>query len=137
MMGFLHRESLYQDSLCKTPSFSTESRCKWGTDLADHLHHLVWSSFPREAKDCPGNSKGEEEVGSSFQDRDEYPPRDPSTLLQSKAEMCMQLYPSSSSSSQLDFSPRQGFAFPNCPVTSLAPACEVPGACRSAVLMWQ
>lgn len=96
----------------------------------------MYSSFPREAKYSPGNSKREEEVGSSLQEADEYPPRDPSTLLQSEAEMCMQLYPSSSSS-QLVVSPRQGFAFPSCPVTSVAPARELPGACGSAMLMWQ
>lgn len=54
-------------------------------------------------------------------------------LLQSEAEICMQLY--LSSSSQLDVSPRQGFAFPSCSVTSIAPACELPGAYRSAVLV--
>lgn len=66
------------------------------------------------------NSKREKEGGSGFQEGDEDPPKDPSTLRQREAEMCMQLYPSSSS--QLDVSPRQGFAFPSCPVTSVAPA---------------
>lgn len=72
-------------------------------------------------------------MGSSFQEGDEYSPRNPSMLLQSEAEICMQLY--LSSSSQLDVSPRQGFAFPSCSVTSIAPACELPGAYRSAVLV--
>lgn len=68
-MGFLHGESWHKGRR---------------SNLADHLHRLVWSSFPRESKDPP-RGRGE---GSSLQEGDEHLPRDPSAPLQSGAELC-------------------------------------------------
>lgn len=48
----------------------------WVTDLVDHLHCLVWSSFPGELKDPPDDGEREEEVGSSLLEGDAYLPRD-------------------------------------------------------------
>lgn len=79
MMGFLQSKSC-----CKGK----------GTDLADHFHRLVWSSFAREPKDALGNGEREEETGSSLQEGDECLPSGPFMVLQSEAEPCVQLYPS-------------------------------------------
>lgn len=84
-MGFLHSKSC-----CKGRA----------TDLADHFHHLVRSSFAREPKGALGNGEREEEAESSLQEGDECLPRDPFTLLQSEAEPCVQLHPSTTQQQQ-------------------------------------